>query len=253
MNLVGVDIEWVIAQLTRFVEETKAVNQSGAGFITSNTRPQCGRPKAIELVEVVRPILNRLYPEWQSENSTSSNDEFRAERDAARRLLARISSHAEVESRLGGADMSPQLSAGSLHQLVWKAAQAQWSTGHRHEAVLAAAKSVNSHLQAKLNRRDVSEQDLVKQAFSDRDPELGKSRLRFNSIEDEQTRSSMRQGVMSFGAGCFGAIRNPVGHLPNEEVELSEQTALERLAALSLFARWVDEADLLTVERATGA
>ena len=40
------------------------------------------------------------------------------------------------------------------------------------------------------------------------------------------------------------AIRNPVAHLPNDEIELDEQTALERLAALSLFARWVDEADV---------
>jgi hypothetical protein len=44
----------------------------------------------------------------------------------------------------------------------------------------------------------------------------------------------MRQGVMDFGTGCFAAIRNPVGHLPNEEVELTQQTALVRLATLSL-------------------
>jgi hypothetical protein len=43
---------------------------------------------------------------------------------------------------------------------------------------------------------------------------------------------------MSFGAGCFQAIRNPVGHLINEQ---SEQAALERLAALSLLARWITE------------
>jgi hypothetical protein len=57
----------------------------------------------------------------------------------------------------------------------------------------------------------------------------------------------MRQGVSDFGAGCFSAIRNPLGHRPNEEVELDEQTALERLAALSLLVRWIDEAQ---VERA---
>jgi len=49
---------------------------------------------------------------------------------------------------------------------------------------------------------------------------------------------------MNFGFGCFAAIRNPLGHLPNDEVELDEQTALEPLAALSLFARWIDEADV---------
>ncbi len=32
--------------------------------------------------------------------------------------------------------------------------QTQWSTGHQHQAVLAAAKAVNSHLQTKLGRRD---------------------------------------------------------------------------------------------------
>ena len=62
----------------------------------------------------------------------------------------------------------------------------------------------------------------------------------------------MRQGAMSFGVGCFQAIRNPVGHLPNDEHELTEQQALERLAALSLLARWVDEADILVHKLGTG-
>lgn len=55
----------------------------------------------------------------------------------------------------------------------------------------------------------------------------------------------MRDGVMNFGAGCFMAIRNPVGHLPNDEHELTEQEALERLAAGSLLARWIDEANVI--------
>jgi uncharacterized protein (TIGR02391 family) len=244
MQLDGVDVEWVNEQLTGFVRETYPENQSGNGFITSQTAPRCGRDRAIELSETVRPILQRLYPEWQSENPTSNIDEFASERDASKRLLARIERLAEVESRLGGADPSPRITAASLHPLIWKAASAQWSTGHRHEAVLAAAKGVNSHLQTKIGRRDVSEVDLVRQAFSDKDPEPGKARLRFTQIPDEQTRSSMRQGAMDFGAGCFSAIRNPVGHRPNDEIELTEQSALERLAALSLLARWIDEAEV---------
>jgi hypothetical protein len=106
---------------------------------------------------------------------------------------------------------------------------------------------VNSHLQAKVDRRDISENDLIRQSFSDKAPEVGKARLRFNDILDDQTRDSMRQGAMNFGSGCFAAIRNPLGHLPNDEVELDEQTALERLASLSLLARWIDEADVETV------
>jgi uncharacterized protein (TIGR02391 family) len=243
MQVAGVDLEWVENRLQHFVSMTELVTTSPPYKV-----PKCGREKAIELAEVVRPIFQRLYPEWQSENSRDPWDEFKAERDAAQRLLSRIASYAEVEKRLGGADDSPRISAASFHPLIWKAAAAQWSTGHRHEAVLAAAKAVNSHLQTKLGRRDVSEVDLVKQAFSDDNPQPGKPRLRFNSISDEQTRKSMRRAVMEFGGGCFAAIRNPVGHLQNEEIELTEQTALERLASLSLFARWVDEADLDAVD-----
>lgn len=140
------------------------------------------------------------------------------------------------------------ISAARLHPLIWSAASAQWSTGHRHEAVLAAAKAVNSFLQSKTRRRDVSETTLIREAFGDKPPAPGKPRLRYRTIADAQTAESMRVGVMAFGAGCFGAIRNPIGHLPNDEIELDEQSALERLAALSLLTRWIDEADLEHIE-----
>lgn len=41
---------------------------------------------------------------------------------------------------------------------------------------------------------------------------------------------------------------NPVGHLPNDEIEMTEQAALERLAALSLLARFIDDADVEAAE-----
>ncbi len=166
-------------------------------------------------------------------------------REACMRLNAQIASRVEIDEILAGHDASPQLSAASLHNDVWSAASTQWKTGHRQEAVLAAAKSVNSRLQAKLDRRDVTEVKLVQAAFSEKDSVPGQPRLRFPEVEDEQTRESMRMGAMSFGVGCFQAIRNPVGHLPNEAHELTEQEALERLAAWSLFARWVDQATLV--------
>lgn len=246
VDIEGVDVDWVRSKLTKFVDETRPVNQSTTNVITHRTAPACGRSKAIELCEVVRPILRRLYPEWQGENPRHQHDEFASERDASRRLLARLDHLDEVNARLGGTDTSPRITASSLHHLIWSAAQTQWTLGQRHEAVLAAAKAVNSQLQAKMSRRDASEADLVKQAFSHKEPEPGKARLRFNSIEDEKTRESMRGGTLEFGSGCFRAIRNPVGHLLNSEIEMTEQEALERLAALSLLARFIDDADLET-------
>jgi uncharacterized protein (TIGR02391 family) len=240
----GVDLGRVKAELEGFVSEAAPKNGSGNGFITTMSYAVCGRHRAIELAERVRPILNALYPEWRAENPLDESFEFSPEHDAAMRLLARISSYEEIEEMLGDHSSGPRMSASGLHNLVWQAARTQWSTGHRHEAVLAAAKAVNSMLQTRVGRRDVSEMKLVREAFTEKAPTPGKPRLRFPAIADEQTRESMRQGVMEFGAGCFQAIRNPVGHLPNEDLELSDQEGLERLAALSLLARWIDQAEL---------
>lgn len=47
---------------------------------------------------------------------------------------------------------------------------------------------------------------------------------------------------MSFAEGVFAGIRNPLGHEVDQE--LSEQEALEDLAALSVLARWADQSDV---------
>jgi uncharacterized protein (TIGR02391 family) len=245
LSLRGLDVDRIKQELQTFVGETTPKNASSANYVTARSNPACGRPQALALSERVIPILDRLYANWRDENEPNKNFEFKAERDACTRLIARISSNEEIADLLKGHEDAPQLSAAGMHELIWRAASAQWITGHRHEAVLAATKAVNSRLQERLGRRDISEVRLVREAFSDKDPDEGKPRLHFPLIEDEQTRESMRQGVMGFGAGCFQAIRNPVGHLPNDENELSEQTALERLAALSLLLRWIDEATLV--------
>ena len=247
-GLDGVDVAGVTSELETFVSDAEPKNGSGDGFITTHNYARCGRPKAIQLVERVQPILDRLYPEWREENPADDSFEFAPEHDASQRLLERLRSRADIEAMLGEPDPAPQLDAARLRPLVWKATSVQWSTGHLHEAVLAAAKAVNSLPQAKLDRRDTSEVKLVRETLTDKPPKADAPRLRFPSIEDEQTRDSMRDGAMNFGVGCFQAIRNPVGHLPSDEHELTEQQALERLAAWSLFAGWVDQADLISVE-----
>ena len=153
VNLQGVDVNWVKQQLTDYISSTLPKNASGRGIITTHSNPSCGRRMAIQKTEIVRPILDRLYPEWRSENPGRSTFEFMSERDAAQRLVARLENQEEISRRLGTHDASPSAAAGGMHPLIWKAAQAQWSTGHRHEAVLAAAKAVNSHLQTKLSKR----------------------------------------------------------------------------------------------------
>src|SRR5690606_14159949 len=93
MDLQLVSVEWGRTTLAAFIEETRPVSRSSSMVSTSRTRPACGRDRAIELTEVVRPILDRLYPDWRAENHPSRNDEFHGERDAARRLLSRLDHH----------------------------------------------------------------------------------------------------------------------------------------------------------------
>jgi hypothetical protein len=98
--------------------------------------PACGRPEALAQTEIVLRILSRLYPQWREENETDAYFEFSAQRDAAAKLIARLDGAAEIDAMPGG-DASPSITAASLHPLIWKSAQAQWSTGHHHEAVHA--------------------------------------------------------------------------------------------------------------------
>lgn len=53
---------------------------------------------------------------------------------------------------------------------------------------------------------------------------------------------SRHEGAKFFGAGVVLAIRNPATHKLDQP---DEQVALEYLAALSIFARWVDEAEVV--------
>ena len=157
-----VDLPGVIAELESYIAETTPQNQSSANFITMTSAPRCGRQRALELTERVRPILDSLYPVWRDENR-----ETRTSNSRRNETPASVYGHGSPRTRkfagmLAGLDATPQLSASQLHELVWQAASAQWSTSHFQEAVLAAAKAVNSMLQNKLDRRDLSDVKLVR-------------------------------------------------------------------------------------------
>ncbi|GGT44029.1 hypothetical protein GCM10010271_54920 [Streptomyces kurssanovii] len=94
----------------------------------------------------------------------------------ALRALALAESAADLEDLLQPS--SPALGASSMHPWVWEPAKPLWAAGAHQEAVLAAARTVNARLQQKLGRHDVSETDLVLQAFDLKNSQPGKPRLR---------------------------------------------------------------------------
>jgi uncharacterized protein (TIGR02391 family) len=147
--------------------------------------------------------------------------------------------------RRGRGTQTPMPAVDRLHPIVWKAAETRWKAKHLHDAVIAASKAVNAMLQTKIGRSDVSEVRLIQQTFSSKPPAATEPRLRFPDIADRQTRDSVTAGALQFGVGCFMATRNPIGHRPDDEHEMTEQEALEQLAAWSLFARWIDRAEVV--------
>ena len=111
-----------------------------------------------------------------------------------------------------------------------------WDDGHYGPAVHEATKAVELQTQLKVDRRNLDGKDLYAHAFSTKDPTLGEPRLRFPDIdlaEQPKRWTSAHEGAMHLGMGCAQGIRNPQAH-PFDDI--TEQEALEQLAALSVLA-----------------
>jgi Protein of unknown function (Hypoth_ymh) len=103
---------------------------------------------------------------------------------------------------------------------------------------------IDTWLAEKVGRSDLSGVDLVRQAFSTDPPTEDRPRLRFADIDPATERwTNAHQGAMEYGVGCSMRIRNIITH---DMAEPNPDEGLEALAALSLFARWIDEADRRT-------
>jgi uncharacterized protein (TIGR02391 family) len=223
---------------------------------------QLGQPNTTESWPIANHVLDELAEgtsgqrrelraflgAWLDDglHSGPSEDQRKAiERDLARQGWFVQDGRLVVGEPVRGVDRtSPSGSPDRMHPKVWQAASPQWAAGHRQDAILEAAKAVNSILQSKIDRTDVSGVKLVQEAFSSNPAVAGKPRLRYPTIPDRETRESKTQGALSFGIGCFQAIRNPAGHVPSDQHDLTEQAAMEQLSAWSLLARWIDEAEV---------
>lgn len=144
--------------------------------------------------------------------------------------------------RKAEAEAPPQVGAESMHPLIWGAASRLWRDGHFRQAVAAAAETLITHVKSRTQRNDVAETALWQETFSDKAPELGKPRLRWPGEPTNRDVKSMNDGLRQFAPGAQMTIRNPAAH---DTGEMPEQHALERLATLSLLARWVDECELI--------
>ncbi|MGW3806651.1 TIGR02391 family protein [Micromonospora sp. NPDC005113] len=255
----SINYAWVLEEWNRFLDMTERVKTGEAHPTRDGVVRQVYSFRASDdLVErqlsLARVCLERAFADqwtWYGHGSLAVQvKRMRQEIQAAIPLVQR---REEIEANLYGDDPGPRISAQDLHSWVWSAARPHWESGNHRAAIHAAAANVNSRLRKKLDRFDVSESKAVREAFSLEDPQPGRPRLRLCPPDDPDHFRSVHVGAVNFGCGLFGAVRNPVAHLSDEDHDLPEQEALECLAAFSLFARWIDRAEVQEKPASDGA
>lgn len=239
----GLDELWAREELEKFIELTVMRNGSGDGYITMSDFTRAPDHEVVKQAQVVEKILDRVLPDWRSEISEGlANNRWARHREAAIRAREELARGEEIRLHLG--DGAPHMSAAELHPWVWTGARALWSSGHYLQAVFSAAVQVNAETQNKVARRDVSERKLFQEAFSEEPPAPGRPRLRLSPDDGGETYRSRQRGARALAEGIYAGIRNPIVHDP--EFDITQQEALEYLAALSVLARWVDNAEVVT-------
>lgn len=203
------------------------------------------RSSLVRLYEM-QPLVEAIAREIDPDNtalltSTSSFNEWPIADTHVEvvRLIGILQRQEDFKRIFGPA--GPTLAASGLHPWVWNAVASLWDDEHYEPAVHQAWLAVQLQTQLKVGRRDLHGKDLYAQAFSTRDPTDKMPRLRFSHIDRDERPddwTSAHEGAMHLGMGCAQGIRNPQAH-PSDDI--TEQEALEQLAALSVLARWVDQ------------
>jgi hypothetical protein len=203
--------------------------------------------------QVVDQILDRVVPPWRDnkpDDPAMGKPKWRHHRRWVTQAIAALERQEEVEAHLG--TQAPQIAVDSLHRWVWDSAEVAWEAGSYGDAIRAAARAISAKARQKLDRRDLGEWKLLNQAFDPKSPEAGQPRLRLWPEDGSDTFVSLHQGAASLARGLYQAVRNPANH-EDDEVEIEEHRAVEALAAFSMLARFVDEAEVLRAPEAHSA
>lgn len=239
--------EWAINEIDAFLRATDKVaydNRPGSGVVVLGTHMRGSKTEASQRAHVVEQILDRVLSGWERARP-NTDTKYSWLRDQASRAKAALLREGELAEKLG--DNAPDMDAANLHPWAWEDGKSYWNSGHYHQAVMQASIRVNFETQAKLSRMDVSETALFNEAFSLEPPKAGSPRLRLAVNDGGKTYQNLHRGARAFADGLFTAIRNPGMHMPHSSDGGEEQLALEQLAAFSLLARWVDQADVEAV------
>lgn len=191
------------------------------------------------MLPAVNSVLHDLAPDLRPIRASRVSEHLAAWPLVERALTILGSWEAMTASQqLSG---QPVLPMSALDPVVSEAALPLWLAGKYRQAVNDAATSLNSFVQARLGRHDISDKDLMAQAFSDKGPEPGKSRLRCPGNPENETVRSQQEGARAFSIGVFQAIRNPSHHVTGD---WNPALAFHHLVALSQVAYWFRNWDI---------
>jgi len=187
--------------------------------------------------DLILKIADQVGPEHRQAIVHGLDGSYTSAVGPTERLAGAIRSIEEAEEILG--PQGPQLSASELHRWVWEEAAPRWDAGFYRDAVQAAATRIfDVELPRKLGVRPSKNPADLFAAFA---PDKSNGTvLRFAIDEDNPSWASVHRGTQLVGQGAVGAIRNPRTH---DLTVREDQVALEELAALSLLARWIDDAE----------
>lgn len=239
--------EWIEQQLRDFIQATAGRYHGSPEEEYFCYALEGSQDEVFALLPVITRIFDRYEPGWNTppivyDFENPLEEVWGKHRQLAQMVLTLVEREEEIERYLG--ENVPVLSARRLHPWAWGGASSLWESGHYSEAISAALRKVNAETQNKLGRRDVSETNLFKEAFSASVPREDKPRLRLMENDGSSTFGSVHRGAMAFAEGLFAGVRNPLAH--ESDTDLDEEVALEYLAAISVLARWVDEAVVVT-------
>ncbi|WP_316668296.1 TIGR02391 family protein [uncultured Propionibacterium sp.] len=148
----------------------------------------------------------------------------------------------------------PVFSPANFHSVIWAEASERWVIHDYRVAVREAAEGLTNHWKDKLGRNDVDATRFWQETLSPGEPKPGAPKLVWPGEPADKTVKSMRGGIEplskalnALAVGLNLTVRNVATHTRDE---LSEQEAMERLAAYSYFARLLDQCEIKRAERA---
>ncbi|MDR2379704.1 MAG: TIGR02391 family protein [Bifidobacteriaceae bacterium] len=146
----------------------------------------------------------------------------------------------------------PAFSPAQLHTVVWAAAAPHWTVHQYRVAVHEASEALTAHWKQRLSRNDVDATAFWQQTLSSGDPAPGRPKLAWPGEPTDKTVKSMRGGLeplakalVNLATGLSLTARNTAAH---SRLELTEQEAMERLAAYSYLARLLDKCEIHEVK-----